>query len=78
MILNAVFENQKLSIGGAAEKIVSAFHLVISENPNEDAEMSKCKSAVHQVRKLEKDVNNACTTGKRLFSTLVTSLLWLE
>ncbi|KAL6225255.1 hypothetical protein ACLB2K_004106 [Fragaria x ananassa] len=54
----------KLSIGGAAEKIVSAFHLVISENPNEDAEMSKCKSAVHQVRKLEKDVDSACTTAK--------------
>ncbi|XP_050380303.1 uncharacterized protein LOC126797635 [Argentina anserina] len=54
----------KLSIGGSAEKIVSAFHLVISENSIEDAEMSKCKSAVHQVRKLEKDVDNVCTTAK--------------
>ncbi|XP_050380420.1 uncharacterized protein LOC126797719 [Argentina anserina] len=54
----------KLSTGVAAEKIVSAFNSVISENPNEDAEMSKCKSAVHQVRKLEKDVDNACTTAK--------------
>ncbi|CAN6679585.1 unnamed protein product [Malus baccata var. baccata] len=54
----------KLSIGGPAEKIVSAFHLVISEHPTEDAEMSKCKSAAHRVRKLEKDVDVACTNAK--------------
>ncbi|BFG35347.1 hypothetical protein CerSpe_216210 [Prunus speciosa] len=54
----------KLSIGGPAEKIVSAFHSVISEHPTEDAEMSKCKSAVHRVRKLEKDVDIACTNAK--------------
>lgn len=59
-----IFGNQKLSIGGPAEKIVSAFHSVISEHPTEDAEMSKCKSAVHRVRKLEKDVDIACTNGK--------------
>ncbi|BBH05649.1 ENTH/VHS family protein [Prunus dulcis] len=47
-----------------AEKIVSAFHSVISEHPTEDAEMSKCKSAVHRVRKLEKDVDIACTNAK--------------
>ncbi|KAG5245228.1 regulation of nuclear pre-mRNA domain-containing protein [Salix suchowensis] len=29
----------KLSIGGAAEKIVSAFNLMVSEKPNEEAEM---------------------------------------
>ncbi|KAK8709987.1 hypothetical protein V6N13_145332 [Hibiscus sabdariffa] len=54
----------KLSIGGTAEKIVSAFHLILSEQPNEDEEMSKCKSAVHRVRKMEKDVNIACSIGK--------------
>ncbi|KAK9272170.1 hypothetical protein L1049_002541 [Liquidambar formosana] len=54
----------KLSIGGTAEKIVSAFHLVFSEHANEDAEMSKCKSAVHRVRKMEKDVDIACTNAK--------------
>ncbi|KAM1068264.1 uncharacterized protein LOC126623358 isoform X1 [Malus sylvestris] len=54
----------KLSIGGPAEKIVSAFHLVISEHPTEDTEMSKCKSAAHRVRKLEKDVDIACTNAK--------------
>lgn len=51
----------KLSIGGTAEKIVSALHLVLSEHPSEDAEMSKCKSVVHHVRKIEKDVDIACT-----------------
>ncbi|KAK6258938.1 hypothetical protein QQP08_003893 [Theobroma cacao] len=54
----------KLSIGGTTEKIVSAFHLVLSEQPTEDEEMSKCKSAVHCVRKMEKDVDIACAIEK--------------
>ncbi|CAK8567338.1 unnamed protein product [Lathyrus sativus] len=54
----------KMSIGGMAEKIVSAFHLVLSEQANEDAEMSNCKSAVQRVRKIEKDVDIACTIAK--------------
>ncbi|XVE83210.1 hypothetical protein DITRI_Ditri16bG0069000 [Diplodiscus trichospermus] len=54
----------KLSVGGTAEKIVSAFHLVLSEQPNEDEEMNKCKSAVHRVRKMEKDVDIACAIAK--------------
>ncbi|TKY47628.1 Regulation of nuclear pre-mRNA domain-containing protein 1B [Spatholobus suberectus] len=54
----------KLSIGGTAEKIVSAFHLVLSEQSVEDAEMSKCKSAVQRVRKMEKDVDTVCTVAK--------------
>ncbi|KAJ7956875.1 Regulation of nuclear pre-mRNA domain-containing protein 1B [Quillaja saponaria] len=54
----------KLSIGGTAEKIVSAFHLVLSEHPNEDADMSKCKSAVQRVKKIEKDADIACTIAK--------------
>lgn len=57
-------KTQKLSIGGAAEKIVSAFHLVVSEQPTEEAEMNNCKSAVRRVRKMEKDVDIACTNGK--------------
>ncbi|KAI3981093.1 hypothetical protein MKX01_032233 [Papaver californicum] len=51
----------KLTIGGTAEKIVSAFHSVLSEHPNEDLLMNNCKSAVHHVRKMEKDVDVACT-----------------
>ncbi|CAJ2667789.1 unnamed protein product [Trifolium pratense] len=54
----------KLSIGGTTEKIVSAFYLVLSEKANEDAEMSECKSAVQHVRKIEKDVDIACTIAK--------------
>ncbi|XP_057807061.1 LOW QUALITY PROTEIN: uncharacterized protein LOC131021785 [Salvia miltiorrhiza] len=54
----------KLSIGGTAEKIVSAFHLVLSEHNNEDEELSKCKSAVHRVKKMEKDVDVALTKAK--------------
>ncbi|KAL0842859.1 hypothetical protein Bca101_016104 [Brassica carinata] len=55
---------QKLSSGGVAEKIASAYHLVVAENSNEEAEMSKCKSAVKRIRKMEKDVEEACSTAK--------------
>ncbi|PKA58086.1 hypothetical protein AXF42_Ash019312 [Apostasia shenzhenica] len=51
----------KLSIGGTAEKIVSAFHTVLTELPNEEADLNKCKSAVRGVGKMEKDVDAACT-----------------
>ncbi|RID68232.1 hypothetical protein BRARA_C00405 [Brassica rapa] len=50
--------------GGVAEKIASAYHLVVAENSNEEAEMSKCKSAVKRIRKMEKDVEEACSTAK--------------
>lgn len=42
---------------------MSAFHLVVSEHSTEDEEMSKCKSAVHHVRKMEKDVDVALAKG---------------
>ncbi|PHT31850.1 hypothetical protein CQW23_28187 [Capsicum baccatum] len=54
----------KLTVGGTAEKIVSAFHLVVSERTTEDEEMSKCKSSVHHVRKMEKDVDMALARAK--------------
>lgn len=54
----------KLSIGGSAEKIVSAFHVVLSDQSTEDAEMNKCKSSVHHVRKMERDVDTACLNAK--------------
>ncbi|KAJ9177650.1 hypothetical protein P3X46_012845 [Hevea brasiliensis] len=60
----SVVSRLKLTIGGAAEKIVSAFHLVVSEHLTEEAEMSNCKSAVNRVRKMEKDVDIACSNGK--------------
>lgn len=51
----------KLAIGGTAEKIVSAFHAVLSEHPSEDMDLNKCKAAVHRVGKMEKDVDLACS-----------------
>lgn len=59
------FGNQKPSVGGTAEKIVSAFQTLLGD---EDAEMSKCKSAVHRIRKLEKDVDVACANGMKFTS----------
>lgn len=43
---------------------MSAFHVVLSDQSTEDAEMNKCKSAVHHVRKMERDVDTACLNGK--------------
>ncbi|ESQ31355.1 hypothetical protein EUTSA_v10004419mg [Eutrema salsugineum] len=54
----------KLSNGGITEKIVSAFNMVRAENSNEETEMNKCKSAVKRIRKMEKDVEDACSTAK--------------
>ncbi|CAI0428963.1 unnamed protein product [Linum tenue] len=54
----------KLPIGGAAEKIVSAFHSVDRERSKEEAEMSNCKSLVSRVRKMEKNVDISCSNGK--------------
>ncbi|XP_076883376.1 uncharacterized protein LOC143532129 [Bidens hawaiensis] len=54
----------KLSIGSTAERIVSAFHLVVSEHHGEDEEMDKCKSAVQRVKKMEKDIDLALKNGK--------------
>ncbi|XP_052190295.1 uncharacterized protein LOC127799992 [Diospyros lotus] len=54
----------KLTIGGTAEKIVSAFHLVLSEHASEDEETRKCKSSVHRIRKMEEDVDLACSKAK--------------
>ncbi|KAK9670471.1 hypothetical protein RND81_13G204200 [Saponaria officinalis] len=54
----------KLSIGGSAEKIVSAFHVVLNDHPTEEVEMNKCKSAVNRVRKMDHDVEIACAQVK--------------
>ncbi|KMT08837.1 hypothetical protein BVRB_6g135600 [Beta vulgaris subsp. vulgaris] len=54
----------KLSIGGPAEKIVSAFHLVLNEHLTEESELKRCKSAVNRVRKMDNDVEIACAQAK--------------
>ncbi|GFY94152.1 ENTH/VHS family protein [Actinidia rufa] len=51
----------KLTVGGTAEKIVSAYHSVLGEHSIENEEMGKCKSAIQHVRKMEEDFNHACT-----------------
>ncbi|KAJ6791684.1 regulation of nuclear pre-mRNA domain-containing protein 1B [Iris pallida] len=50
----------KLSIGGTAEKIVSALHTVLSEHHSEDTDLNKCKDTVRRLEKMEKDVESAC------------------
>lgn len=58
------FGNQKLTVGGTAEKIVSGYHLVFSEHSSENLEMSKCKSAIQHISKMEEDVDLACRKGR--------------
>ncbi|GKC87942.1 regulation of nuclear pre-mRNA domain-containing protein 1B [Tanacetum coccineum] len=64
----------KLTIGSTAERIVSAFHLVVSEHHGEDEEMNKCKSAVHRVKKMEKDIDLSLTNGKLVMIEISPSL----
>lgn len=59
-----ILQNQKLSIGGTAEKIISAMHSVLNEHPEEESELNKCKAAIRHVGRLEKDVEHACAHGK--------------
>ncbi|CAN8256754.1 unnamed protein product [Cochlearia groenlandica] len=54
----------KPSSGSVAEKISSAYTLVIAENSNEEAEVKKCKSIVKQIKKMKKDVEETCSTAK--------------
>lgn len=55
--------DQRLGIGGTAERIVSALHTVLSEQADEDADLEKCKTSMRHVGKMEKDVDSACTKG---------------
>ncbi|URE30289.1 hypothetical protein MUK42_34575 [Musa troglodytarum] len=50
----------KLSMGGTAEKIISALHNVLSEHSKEESDLNKCKAAVRHAAKLEKDVESVC------------------
>lgn len=53
-----------MTVGDMAEKIVTAYHSVLSENSNEDEEMTQCKSAASRVRNMEEDVEKALSRGK--------------
>lgn len=59
--------DQRLGVGGTAEKIVSALHTVQSEQADEDADLEKCKTSMRHVGKMEKDVNSACRKGNSCF-----------
>uniref|UniRef100_A0A7N0UPZ9 CID domain-containing protein n=1 Tax=Kalanchoe fedtschenkoi TaxID=63787 RepID=A0A7N0UPZ9_KALFE len=54
----------KLSIGGAPEKIASAYYSVLSEHLDEDDDMDKCKAAINSVKKMERDIEMACASVK--------------
>ncbi|XLR38643.1 hypothetical protein S83_023303, partial [Arachis hypogaea] len=58
----------KLSIGGPAGKIVSAFHSMLTEQSIEDAEMSKSKSAIQHMKKMENNVDNQRILSESLLS----------
>ncbi|ONK64343.1 uncharacterized protein A4U43_C07F24710 [Asparagus officinalis] len=60
-----VVSRLKLSIGGTAEKIVSALHTVLSKHPDEDTDLERCKNAVRRLEKMEKDVEVACARGSK-------------
>ncbi|CAM8903796.1 unnamed protein product [Rhodiola kirilowii] len=54
----------KLSIGGAPEKIASAYYSVLSEHLDEDEDLSRCRTAINSVKKMERDVETACANAK--------------
>ncbi|XLR27124.1 hypothetical protein S83_055024, partial [Arachis hypogaea] len=58
------FSKKRSRSGSPAEKIVSAFHSVLTEQSIEDAEMSKSKSAIQHMKKMESDVDIACSIAK--------------
>ncbi|XP_047322085.1 regulation of nuclear pre-mRNA domain-containing protein 1B isoform X2 [Impatiens glandulifera] len=55
-----VISRLKLTLGSSAERIVSALHLVISENSIEDESMSSSKSVIQRIKKMEHSVEAAC------------------
>ncbi|KQJ86569.1 regulation of nuclear pre-mRNA domain-containing protein 1A [Brachypodium distachyon] len=54
----------RLSVGGTAERIVSALHNVLSEQGDEDSDLEKCKTSMRHVGKMEKDVDSACSKAE--------------
>ncbi|XP_027073162.2 regulation of nuclear pre-mRNA domain-containing protein 1B [Coffea eugenioides] len=54
----------KLTVGGTAEKIVTAIHLVLSEQSSESEEMNRCMSVVHRVSKMERDIDVALSNAQ--------------
>ena len=45
-----------MTVGGAPEKIITAFHLVHDENATEDTALNNCEGAVHRFGDLEREI----------------------
>jgi regulator of Ty1 transposition protein 103 len=50
------------------EKIVTAFQSVLDKHFDEDTALNKCKSTVGVLKKINKDVDDACNDGKILLA----------
>ncbi|KAK1412989.1 hypothetical protein QVD17_34655 [Tagetes erecta] len=48
----------KLAVGGAPEKIMTAFHSVHDENAAEDTALNKCEGAIRRFGDLERDIES--------------------
>ncbi|KAG8089190.1 hypothetical protein GUJ93_ZPchr0011g26930 [Zizania palustris] len=62
---------KKLTVGGMPEKIVTAYQSVLDQHFDEDTALNKCKSAISVLEKMDKDVDDACTQGIPLASSLI-------
>lgn len=49
---------QKLAVGAAPEKIITAFHLVHDENAAEDTALNNCEGAFRRFGDLERDIES--------------------
>nr|GEV95778.1 regulation of nuclear pre-mRNA domain-containing protein 1B-like [Tanacetum cinerariifolium] len=58
----------KLAVGGAPEKIITAFHLVHDENATEDTALNNCDGAVQRFGDLEREIE---TQGVQQGSSLL-------
>lgn len=58
----------KLAIGGAPEKIITAFHLLHDENTTEDTALNNCEGAVNRFGDLEREIE---TQGVQQGSSLL-------
>lgn len=63
----------KLAVGGIPEKLLTAFQAVEEEHANEEAALSKCKTAIHYVTRIENDVEKTSIHGDQA-SALVDEL----
>ncbi|XP_074264190.1 uncharacterized protein LOC141586766 [Silene latifolia] len=61
----------KLSVGGFPERIVSAFHSLHEECPNEEMALTKCDGGVLSAERIVKDVENSISQGTQLGASTI-------